>query len=280
MKKLLGSLGVCLLLLCFAFSARAEVITDWSAWVNSGVTKWVNEQGEVGTPRGGSYAGLNSTSGGYVSFDYMNGVPTASSMDVVYNLSWGRQGVGYVYKYIWPSTTYIDYYSTGAPMQDGFRYPVELSLLTRLSLSYGPRGQYQLPASYANIFDFNYLMGPGGETGINADLFVLRNPENMVTRFEFEGNWYEYSYENLFTELTGTYAEWARSQLALDSGAALYGLQFTHDANRASRVDLYPIVRLAEDTPPVPTPEPSSLLLMGLGLLGSILLLRRGNAGK
>ena len=48
MKKLLGSLGVCLLLLCFAFSARAEVITDWSALTYNGITEWVNELGEIG----------------------------------------------------------------------------------------------------------------------------------------------------------------------------------------------------------------------------------------
>ena len=206
MKKLLGSLGACLLLLCFAFSARAEVITDWRAWAYTGITKWVNEQGEVGAPRSSSYAGLDSSSSTTIAFDYMNGVPMASSMPAVANLSWGRQGVGYVYKNITPGMTRIDYRSSGAPMQDGFRYPVELSLISQLTLSYGPGGQNQLPARYANIFDLDYLMGPGGESGINADLFVLRNTENMVTRFEYEGNWYEYSYENLFTELTGMYA--------------------------------------------------------------------------
>ena len=104
---------------------------------------------------------------------------------------------------------------------------------------------------------------------------------NALFGRRFVGAWKRAGCEGCSFGRNGTAENVLRPWLAgLDAGAALYGLQIAHNERGASRVTMYPLVRAATDTPPVPTPEPSSLLLMSLGLFGTMMLLRRGKGRK
>ena len=273
LKRLTTLLGALLLALGFATAARADVITDWYLrQYNPVITSWTDDTGRVNTVD--SYdPTMQVVSRASVYYDYLNGekLPQRVRASGTTHVGFGSgDGVGPRWLY-GLNNGRLGYWTRGtAPMGEGNRAITSFTLMLSTSLGTGPISYI---ANFANSLIFDLLLGPGGDTGIDADIFVLRDTANLVSRFEYDGVMYEYSYRDAVSELDAAYADYARSVLGLGEGA-LYGFMVAHTQTTGiTQFPFIPVVRPVQDT--VPTPEPGTCVLMSMGLLAAGLCARR-----
>lgn len=111
------------------------------------------------------------------------------------------------------------------------------------------------------------------------DIFVVLDPFEPATEtFPFNGVEYTFSFGASFNEITGEYARIARSELKLPDDTPIYG--WVTQEGAFTSIPTYLTMHYKTLPPPnppgtTPTPEPGTLLLMGIGLAGLGVIARR-----
>lgn len=286
MKRLLSTLlGSIVMTALLAASAWAAPIPAWDYTVDGVFISWkttANGSGTVDAPAQGIH-GADEQNLVY-NFDGGLPVPPGTSAKGYRQLSWGD--------YIWsgPGPVYSQEPDavlssiglnprSGTMITDG---PASLGMelyhnnkdilggsimlksgVVRSILTLAPSGMPPLPI-FSTKLDFLFFETPNGDEATESDVFVLLNPEVTEETFHFYGIDYVFSFGGSFGLIPETY----RALLNLPIGSVGWitaeGADNTFDTLVSIRA--------------LPTPEPSSIILMGLGLLGLFGLRRRSQA--
>ncbi len=114
------------------------------------------------------------------------------------------------------------------------------------------------------------------------DIFVLRDISTATQAFAYDGQEYEFSFAASFKNLATDYADawyyrYALGKLGLPDGTPLYG--WITPESRGTTIPTWLQIRTVPGQPvqALPTPEPGTLALMGIGLIGAgVVSWRRG----
>lgn len=132
--------------------------------------------------------------------------------------------------------------------------------IVRAILQLAPSGQPPLPV-FSTSLNFKFFETPNGDVNTESDVFVLMTPQVTEETFHYYGIDYVFSFGESFGLIPETY----RTMLGLPVGSV--GWITSENANNIQ--DTFLSIKA------LPTPEPTSVILMGLGLLGLVGLSRR-----
>jgi len=293
MKRLLSTLlGTVVLTALMVTSALAGPIMDWNYTVDGAFTSWTtklfNQTGNADTPAfgitteaanykelhysidGGTYVGP-TTAKGYSAISWGDYVWKDPGV-IVQDPTVPRSTIGIISKS--GTLNMVTDINTGVSSANGdgmtlfhdnhVVYGIQLkSGVARAVLELAPSGYPALPV-FSTTLDFNFYETPNNNPDAPGDVFVLMNPEVTQETFALGGYYYTFNFGGSF----GLIPEVYRTLLGLPADAVGW----------VTAEDQYNEYLTSISITAVPTPEPTSIILMGLGLLGIFGLRRRAQA--
>lgn len=290
MKRLLSSLlGTVVLTALMVVNALAAPIPSWDYTVDGIFVSWkttVGTSGTFDTPA----QGITGFEPEELFYNLDGGVPVppGTSAKGYRHIAWGDyvwSGPGPVYSQIpganissiginarsstttgplitdGPASLGMELYHYNQPILSG---SIQLkSGVVRSVLTLAPSGNPPLPV-FSTKLDFLFFETPNGNVNTESDVFVLLNPEVTEETFHYYGVDYVFSFGGSFGLIPETY----RALLNLPVGS----VGWITSENAYNAFDTLISIRA------LPTPEPTSIILMGLGLLGLFGLRRRSQA--
>lgn len=286
MKRLLSSLlGTVVLTALMVVNALAAPIPAWDYTVDGIFVSWkttVGTSGTFDTPA----QGITGFEPEELFYNLDGGVPVppGTSAKGYRHIAWGDyvwSGPGPVYSQIpganlssiginarsgtmitdGPTSLGMELYHYNQPILSG---SIQLkSGVVRSVLALTPSGNPPLPV-FSTKLDFLFFETPNGNVNTESDVFVLLNPEVTEETFHYYGVDYVFSFGGSFGLIPETY----RALLNLPVGS----VGWITSENAYNAFDTLISIRA------LPTPEPTSIILMGLGLLGLFGLRRRSQA--
>lgn len=267
-------------------SAWASPIASWDYTVDGAFINWsttVGTSGDYSSPVQGITTNVADYK--YLAYDLDAGVPVppGTYAEGYSKLSWGDyiwSGPGPVYSQV-PGASLSSIgitASSGTLITDG---PASLGMqlyhdnnvilggsiqlesgMVRAILELTPSGFPPLPV-FSTTLDFLFFETPNG-TPTESDVFVLLNPEVTEETFHYYGVDYVFSFGGSFGLIPDAYL----ALLGLPAGS----VGWITTENALTTHDTFVSITA------LPTPEPTSIILMGLGLLGLFGLRRHARA--
>lgn len=310
MKRLLCTVVAASMLMLGAPDVKADPIQEWNYSVKGILTEWTDTKGATGSfgsnnsGIGRGYqlnsAGTDTTgtrvgsSGTTLEYDRLGGPGGEGGSQTGYtSLRWGDFWDGYssigIQEQSGTLLTDNEESHTQAPgaylwhknnsISGNVSTLVSGTALLSLTLDAMVGGMpLGMAATFATEIDFHFIETTN--SGLyQDDIFVVLDPfEPSTETFEFMGVEYTFSFGASFQEITGEYANIARAQLGLEAGTAVYGWVTTEGGFTSMPTYLtmhYKTLPPPNEPGTVPTPEPGTLLLMGIGLAGLGVIARR-----
>lgn len=286
MKRLVSTLfGSVVLTALLVTNAWTAPIPAWDYTVDGVFINWsttVGTSGSFAAPTAGIH-GFDAQELFY-SFDGGVPVPPGTSAKGYRELAWGDyvwSGPGPVYSQVpgaslssiglnprsgtmitnGPASLGMELYHNNHVILGG---SIQLeSGIVRSVLTLAPSGMPPLPV-FSTKLDFLFFETPNGNPASESDVFVLLNPDVTEETFHFYGIDYVFSFGGSFGLIPESY----RAMLDLPLGSVGW----------ITEEGLYNAFDTLVSIKALPTPEPTSIILMGLGLLGLFGLRRRAQA--
>jgi hypothetical protein len=278
MRKILIS-AITLLCLLLSSMASAAVINQWTYSIEGVFSSYYNN---VGT----GIDGIDADGFQTLPYEYESGssTPGASATGATY-LEWGDPAYGWPYNADGPSSlkivdiesTAMAQVTTNGPAVNGLSFlhnnqPVYEETLAggtvRAVLSITPNGGTLL-GPFSTVLDFEFIETSNNadpqSNPANSDLFILAAasiPNTIEDFLRYDGYIYTLDFNSnlqVLAGLTGNYAQYN----------GRYGWKTTEDASTLITT-LFSI-----KSRPAPVPEPSTVLLLGAGILGLSAMGRR-----
>lgn len=286
MKRLVSTLfGSVVLTALLVTNAWTAPIPAWDYTVDGVFINWsttVGTNGSFAAPTAGIHG--SDAQELFYSFDGGDLVPPGTSAKGYRELSWGDyiwSGPGPVYSQVpgaslssiglnprsgtmltnGPASLGMELYHNNHVILGG---SIQLeSGIVRSVLTLAPSGMPPLPV-FSTKLDFLFFETPNGNPASESDVFVLLNPDVTEETFHFYGIDYVFSFGGSFGLIPESY----RAMLGLPLGSVGW----------ITEEGLYNAFDTLVSIKALPTPEPTSIILMGLGLLGLFGLRRRAQA--
>jgi len=310
MKNSLTSLFIGTILFTFAAQVNADTITDWNYTVDANFTQWAKNGGPFYSP------GKQPTDGAYTVHMEDNGKTlrwgARTNSGNTKNPKWGwtnkngatsslmlkpvssgtiesseREGDTWITRDNQKAVTITHNNNVIASGSSPRYISMELSInLEAIGADFTKTITMQI--------DFAFYETPNSGSYQNDIFWVLDGWDTVSETFEFDGQYYDISIGSSFISndnlITGAYADMIRKETGLDG--TVYG--WTTQEGKSTSFDLYFTVRHPGDGQPEiitgpemgissegsnATPEPATMLIMGLGLIGAGFTARRKMRG-
>jgi len=308
MKNSLTSLFVGIILFTFAAQANADAITEWNYTVDANFTEWAKEGGPFYTSE--SQPANNTSSGDYTVRMEDNGKTLRWGARKKSGTTWGwsdktnatsslvlkpvnsgtiksseREGDEWITRDNQKAVTMTHSNKVIATGSSPRYISMELTFnLAAIGADFEKTINMQI--------NFAFYETPNNGKNENDIFWVLDGWDTVSETFEYNGQYYDISIGSSFISnenlINDTYADMIREKTGLDG--AVYG--WTTEEKKSTSFDIYFTVRHPGDGQPEintdlevgisssnATPEPATMLIMGLGLAGAGFAARRRMRG-
>ena len=284
MKRLTSIFAATMLMLLSTSVAFAEVVQEWTYTSDAIFVSWTDENGRTGNAANNpsSVQGVNPKR--TLSYDVLNGSYAPGSQSGYSSLRWGSNNT---YSSIGMTS------NSGKLITDGANTGSGVSLwhnnkainstdvtiqsgTALLTLDLAPVGATIAELGTFGIeLDFYFIEtanASSGSTARDPDIFIVTDPFKFASQqFEYDGVDYWFTFEASFNPLTGWFLE--QAQRLLGTTDTLYG--WTTSEGQTTNFTTEFAVLYEKRPVNTPTPEPGTVLLMGVGLLGMLGMRKR-----
>lgn len=281
MKKFFFTAGLVLTLVLGAGVAKADIIEQWEYSVQGYFFNYVSNGGSGGVLAGtpGTEHSFNWQGTDYIGYSALTwGLPSGSAANSGVSMSPSAEGAVMTTNGGWYDAMTLRHDNNQLTSNSASLQYTQVFLDMALK-EVGGDGYEKYFSTVLEVLFYETVNTGGGSAETDQDIFVVVNIADTYETFEYDGVNYEISFlapwaagagDNPFTELP----EWAQQYVANATGIGATYFGFVTKEWDITEV----VTQVRIDSPHAPTPEPGTMLLMGIGLVGLGYMARKRRA--